>query len=159
MRIKDLKDAPLWLKNAGVVDEDVETVNGVVIWKDGIWKDGIWEGGVWKDGIWEGGVWKGGIWEGGIWKDGVWKVGMWKGGVWKDGAWKDGWKKIGQCKWPVHYSKTSIRIGCVEKTPQEWDEWFDSDEEIETKRGTEEFRKIQKAYKLAKYAMQLETEG
>jgi hypothetical protein len=89
-KIADLKDAPDWLKRARVRDEDVEIVNGVVIWKDGTWEGGLWEGGTWEDGIWEYGAWEGGTWEGGTWKGGTWKGGIWRGGTWKGGTWLGG---------------------------------------------------------------------
>ncbi len=56
MRISELKDAPKWLLRATVENEDVEIVNGRVIWKSGIWIDGIWHYGVWKNGIWRSGL-------------------------------------------------------------------------------------------------------
>jgi hypothetical protein len=89
-KIKDLKNAPDWLKRARVRDEDVEIVNGVVVWKAGTWEGGIWEGGTWEDGIWRGGLWLGGAWEGGIWEDGTWRDGLWLGGAWWGGIWRGG---------------------------------------------------------------------
>ena len=75
MKIKELENAPDWLKRAIVQDEDVEIVDGGVVWERGVWKGGIWEGGVWKGGVWEGGVWKDGVWEHGVWEHGTWKGG------------------------------------------------------------------------------------
>jgi len=64
------------------------------------------------------------------------------------------------CKWNVTYSQKSedlnienydlgklqVKIGCKSKTISEWDEWFKSDKEYSTKRGTFEFKQIQAAY-------------
>jgi len=46
--------------------------------------------------------------------------------------------------------KIKILIGCKVKTITEWDEWFLSDEEFETKRGTFEFKQIQAMYEAYK---------
>lgn len=48
----------------------------------------------------------------------------------------------------IHGDK--IRIGCKEKTIAEWDVWFAGIEEFETKRGTEEFKRIQAHYEAYK---------
>ena len=65
MKIKELENAPDWLKRAIVQDEDVEIVDGGVVWERGVWEGGTWKGGVWEDGIWEHGVWEHGTWKGG----------------------------------------------------------------------------------------------
>ena len=44
-------------------------------------------------------------------------------------------------------NKIKVIIGCKTKTITEWDEWFASDKEFETKRGTFEFKQIQAMYK------------
>lgn len=61
-------------------------------------------------------------------------------------------------KWNVSYKLNSksfetsdlneviIIIGCKEKTIQEWDYWFNSDKEFETRRDTKEFKQIQGNY-------------
>lgn len=167
-----------WLNLAVIESEDVDIIDNTVIWKKGVWEDGTWEGGSWEDGTWERGLWKegtwtkgtwkDGIWKDGVWKDGLWKGGLWKGGLWKDGfwengfweggAWEGGYKRIGFCKWKVYLneSKNSVKIGCKERTIEEWDEWFASDKEDETKRGTDSFKKIEESYKIARFAIKLE---
>lgn len=42
-----------------------------------------------------------------------------------------------------------IRYGCTQKTIQEWRDWLDSNEEIETKRNTDKFRIIEMALNLS----------
>lgn len=54
MRITELTNAPTWLKQATVENENVEIVHGIVIWYSGIWYGGIWNGGAWKGGDWKG---------------------------------------------------------------------------------------------------------
>jgi hypothetical protein len=50
-------------------------------------------------------------------------------------------------KWNVSIiSNKNIKIGCKEKTISDWDLWFASKEEFDTKRGTPEFKKIQAMY-------------
>lgn len=67
MKKNELENCPQWLLESKTENEDVEIVNGKVIWKGGIWKGGTWEGEVWKYGIWMGGTWMNGTWEGGTW--------------------------------------------------------------------------------------------
>ena len=40
MKISELENTPHWLKIASTLDEDVEIINGLVIWKGGIWECG-----------------------------------------------------------------------------------------------------------------------
>ena len=55
------------------------------------------------------------------------------------------------CKWSHGITNGNlIHIGCEKRTIQEWNEFFDSDEEIETPRGTEEFKQIQAVYEAYK---------
>ena len=50
-------------------------------------------------------------------------------------------------KWNVSIiSNKIIKIGCKEKTIEDWDLFFASKEEFDTKRGTPEFKKIQAMY-------------
>jgi len=50
-------------------------------------------------------------------------------------------------KWNVSIiSNKIIKIGCKEKTISDWDLWFASTKEFDTKRGTPEFKKIQAMY-------------
>jgi hypothetical protein len=173
-KIADLKYAPDWLKAASVLDEDVEIVNGSVIWKDGIWrggtwkdgtwKGGIWRGGTWKDGTWLGGLWLGGIWEdgtwrGGTWRDGIWRGGTWRGGIWRGGTWVAGYQAPVRCKWSVRITPDyQVKVGCKVKTIEEWEAWLDSDEEFETPRSSPEFARIRNAIKVACLSAKLEKE-
>ena len=50
------------------------------------------------------------------------------------------------CKWNHSIKNNKIEIGCKEKTIEEWDLFFGSDEVFETKRNTEEFKQIQAVY-------------
>lgn len=91
MKVSELVNAPQWLREAGVEDEDVEIISGIgVVWHSGTWKCGSWGGGVWKDGIWERGTWQDGVWANGTWMDGTWQDGIWMDGIWMLGIWKDG---------------------------------------------------------------------
>jgi len=142
MKVKELIDTGKinkdhWLAKARVYNEDVHIDKRNFI---------IWEGGVWKSGRWEGGRWKGGIW-----KDGIWIGGIWKGGI----------SSPTRCKWHVliDSKENKIHIGCESRTVEEWDAFFASDDTIETERDTEQFRRIEKAYKVAKYALELEQEA
>ena len=49
-------------------------------------------------------------------------------------------------KWSYSIKGDIIQIGCKEKTIEEWDKWFNSKEEYSTKRGTEDFYRIQATY-------------
>ena len=50
------------------------------------------------------------------------------------------------CKWNICIIGEKIKIGCEEKTITEWDFWFASDNELETKRNSEEFKQIEAMY-------------
>jgi hypothetical protein len=54
------------------------------------------------------------------------------------------------CKWSFTILGNKIQIGCKEKTIEEWDLFFNSDEEFETNRNTEEFKQIQACYEACK---------
>ena len=152
MKVKELIDTGKinkdhWLAKARVYNEDVHIDERNFI----IWKNGIWKGGVWKDGRWENGKWKCGIWKGGLWENGSWEGGIWEGGI----------SSPTRCKWHVliDSKENKIHIGCESRTVEEWDAFFASDDTIETERDTEQFRRIEKAYKVAKYALELEQEA
>ena len=51
------------------------------------------------------------------------------------------------CKWSFGFKGDLIQIGCESRTIKEWDKFFKSDEVIETKRDTEEFKRIEAVYK------------
>jgi hypothetical protein len=50
------------------------------------------------------------------------------------------------CKWSHAIIGNKIKIGCKEKTIEEWDLFFASDETYETERNTEDFKQIQAIY-------------
>ena len=54
------------------------------------------------------------------------------------------------CKWSVGITGDKIHIGCEKRTIKEWDEFFKSDEVIETERNTKEFKQIQAVYEAYK---------
>lgn len=54
------------------------------------------------------------------------------------------------CKWSFSIKGDLINIGCKSKTIKDWGIWFDSKEEYETQRNTEEFKQIQAVYNALK---------
>ena len=90
MKIKDLVDAPQWLKDAIVENEDVDIIDGIVIWRNGIWCNGTWRNGTWCNGIWCNGTWRNGTWRNGTWCNGEWCNGTWCNGIWRNGTWCNG---------------------------------------------------------------------
>ena len=54
------------------------------------------------------------------------------------------------CKWSYGIKGDLIEIGCVEKTIEQWDLWFDSEEEYSTSRNTKDFKQIEAVYKSLK---------
>ena len=54
------------------------------------------------------------------------------------------------CKWSYGIKGDLIKIGCVEKTIEEWDLWFNSEEEYSTSRNTKDFKQIQAVYNALK---------
>ena len=122
-----------FLKSASFCNAEIEIVGGQFIWKDGTWEEGTWE-------------------------DGIWKYGTWEGGIWYDGAWKGGWKNKIICKHEVVWNSeiNKITIGYAIKTVEEWDAWFASTDEFETPRNDDQFKLIYNAFRVAKYAIELE---
>ncbi|WP_396195949.1 pentapeptide repeat-containing protein [Flavobacterium sp.] len=54
------------------------------------------------------------------------------------------------CKWNHSIIGNKIKIGCKEKTIEEWDVFFESDEIYKTQRNTEDFKQIQAVYEAYK---------
>ena len=50
------------------------------------------------------------------------------------------------CKWSYGIKGNLIVIGCKQKTLEEWDLWFDSEEEYSTSRNTDDFKQIEAVY-------------
>ena len=50
------------------------------------------------------------------------------------------------CKWNHSIIGNKIQIGCKQKTIEDWDGFFASEEIYETERNTEEFKQIQAVY-------------
>jgi hypothetical protein len=90
MKKTELKNCPQWLLDANTENENVEIVDGRLVWYGGTWKDGTWWNGIWYGGIWKGGTWKSGTWHDGTWHNGTWNDGTWNDGTWNDGIWNDG---------------------------------------------------------------------
>ena len=55
------------------------------------------------------------------------------------------------CRWSHGITNGNlIHIGCEKKSIEEWDKFFESDDVIQTKRNTSEFKKIQAVYEAYK---------
>ena len=54
------------------------------------------------------------------------------------------------CKWALSYKNDLIRIGCKEKTIEDWDSFFESNRIYKTKRDTEDFKRIRANYEALK---------
>jgi len=54
------------------------------------------------------------------------------------------------CKWSHSIVNNRIQIGCKQKTIEEWDLFFNSEDELETKRGTQGFKQIQAVFEAYK---------
>ena len=57
MKIRELENAPDWLKSAATKNADVSIVAEKIVWRGGEWRDGVWRDGEWHDGVWLDGVW------------------------------------------------------------------------------------------------------
>ena len=55
------------------------------------------------------------------------------------------------CKWSYGIKGDLIVIGCEQKTIEEWDIWFNSNEEYSTRRNTDDFKQIEAVYNALKY--------
>ena len=75
--------------------------------------------------------------------------GFWGGGVWNGGA-------VGvTCRWDVCGEKDMVRIGCIEKSISEWDEFFAGEGELETPRNTRAFKMIRANYEAIKRYLEI----
>ena len=63
------------------------------------------------------------------------------------------------CKWSHGITGDKIHIGCKQKTIKEWDLFFNSEDEIETKRGTQEFKQIQAVFEAYKAYLNFLNDG
>lgn len=52
--------------------------------------------------------------------------------------------------WGISMNDDKLNIGCKTKSFAEWEEWFRGNEEYSTKRGTEEFDRIEAMFKAYK---------
>ena len=50
------------------------------------------------------------------------------------------------CKWSYGIKGDLIMIGCKQKTIEEWDIWFNSNEEYSISRNTDDFKQIEAVY-------------
>ena len=50
------------------------------------------------------------------------------------------------CKWSYGIKGDLIIIGCKQKTIEEWDIWFNSNEEYSTRINTDDFKQIEAVY-------------
>ena len=90
MRKTELENCPQWLLDAHTENENVEIVNGNVVWHSGTWHSGTWDNGTWHSGTWHSGLWNNGTWHHGTWHHGTWNDGTWNDGTWKFGTWVHG---------------------------------------------------------------------
>jgi len=82
------------------------------------------------------------------WSDVPWVI--WNGGNFLGGDFLGG-LMIPNCRWIYGQDcDGNIIIGCKRMKVEEWEKWFDGKEEFQTKRGTEEFKKIQACFESTK---------
>jgi uncharacterized protein YjbI with pentapeptide repeats len=176
MKISELKNAPEWLLNANTENADVEIDHfGAVIWKSGdfLWGDfrggnfrgGNFRGGDFLGGNFLGGYFLGGNFLGGNFLGGNFLCGNFRGGNFRGGDFRGGnflggnflggnflgGLMMPHCKWIYGQDcDGKIIIGCKTMSVREWTKWFQGKEEFETRRGTEEFNKIQACFEATK---------
>ena len=63
---------------------------------------------------------------------------------------------VGHCRWIVYYTKNKIKIGCKEKTANEWIEFFDKKETFETDVNSLAYNQIYKTFLMAKAAQEVD---
>lgn len=54
------------------------------------------------------------------------------------------------CKWRITVFEKTIKIGCKEKTTEEWDDFFENNETYETSTETREYGMIRSSFEMAK---------
>jgi hypothetical protein len=176
MKISELKNAPEWLVLADTFNADVEiTSYGWVIWRGGNFLGGDFRGGDFRGGNFLGGNFlggdflggnflggnflggdfRGGNFLGGNFLGGDFLGGNFRGGDFRGGNFRGGNFRGGvmmpTCKWVFGVTAGGkIKIGCEEKTIEEWDAWFAGSETFSTPRNTVAFQKIQASYEATK---------
>jgi uncharacterized protein YjbI with pentapeptide repeats len=174
MKISDIKNAPEWLVLAKTENADVDiTQYGWVIWNSGNFLGGDFLGGNFLGGDFLGGNFLGGDFLGGNFLGGNFLGGNFLGGNFRGGNFFGGdflggnffggdffggdflgGLMIPHCKWVYGQDcDGKIIIGCKRKTIQEWEEWFAGTEEFDSKRGSEDFKKIQACFEATKTFM------
>ena len=53
-------------------------------------------------------------------------------------------------RWMFSIRKATLKIGCENKSWEEWELWFAGEEEFDTERGTESFNRIEEGFQMAK---------
>jgi hypothetical protein len=171
MKISELKNAPEWLVMADTKNADVDYNRfGQVVWNGGYFLGGEFRGGYFRGGEFLGGYFLGGEFLGGYFLGGEFRGGYFLGGEFRGGEFRGGEFRGGYflggeflggyfrggvmmplCKWVYGFTHDGkIKIGCKEKTLEDWEAWFDSDKTYSTPRGTEEFKKIRACFEAAK---------
>jgi hypothetical protein len=128
--------------------------------RDGEFRDGEFFGGEFLGGAFLGGYFRGGEFRGGEFRGGEFRGGEFLGGYFLGGEFLGGEFRGGeflggtrapQCKWIYGLTPDGkIKIGCKEKTIEEWDQWFNSTHEYSTPRSSVEFTKIKACYEATK---------
>ena len=121
MKIKELKNAPQWLIDAVVRDEDVEIDEyGRVQWNSGEWLSGnFWDGNFWG-GNFRGGDFCGGNFRGGNFWDGNFRGGDFCGGNFWGEAIKIAPMMIHGLRWAVVITDNVMQIGCQRHSHSAW---------------------------------------
>jgi uncharacterized protein YjbI with pentapeptide repeats len=63
------------------------------------------------------------------------------------------------CKWSHSIVNNRIQIGCKQANIEEWDLFFNSEDELDTKRGTQEFKQIQAVFEAYKAYLNFLNDG
>ena len=72
---------------------------------------------------------------------------MWYGGEWYGGEWYGGEELAARACWQFVEINNLLKIGCKQKTIQEWKEWFEnSNETFQHYRSSEQFQLIKEAF-------------
>ena len=143
MKIKELANAPQWLIDAIVRDEDVEIDQyGRVQWNRGEWLVGDFRGGNFLGGNFRGGNFRGGDFRGGDFRGGDFWGGNFRGGDFLGGDFRGGDFRGGNFrghkiaknplsfygfKWPVYISENHMAIGCQMHEHKAWAAFDDAE--------------------------------
>ena len=150
LRNADLRNANLW--NANLWNADLRNAN---LWNANLWNADLRNANLWNANLWNANLRNANLRNADLRNADLRNANLRNANLWnanlsdtnlRNADLRNAVKVPMFCKWPSGITGDKIHIGCEKRTIEEWDEFFNSDKVIETKRDTKEFKQIQAVY-------------